>query len=94
MATIRQQIISLLNNDELNAIDISQLLSIREKEVYEHLEHIKRTLTAHGKKLHVRPYTCLACGYIFKDRRRFNRPGRCPSCKGGHIRMASYFVSD
>ncbi|MBI5558817.1 MAG: transcriptional regulator [Deltaproteobacteria bacterium] len=92
MSTIRREIIALLGDNELNALEISQALSIREKEVYEHLDHINRTLTAQGKRLLVRPYTCLGCGFSFADRHRFNRPGRCPRCKGGHIRMASYFI--
>lgn len=92
MSTIRQQIIALLSEEQVNAKDISQSLSIREKEVYEHLEHINRSLNASGRKLLVQPYTCLHCGYIFKERDRFKRPGRCPRCKEGHIRMATYRI--
>ena len=94
MATIRQQIIALLQGEDVNALEISQLLSIREKEVYEHLDHINRTLSSQGKRLLVRPYACLKCGFSFKDRHRFTRPGRCPRCKGGHISMASYHIED
>ncbi len=92
-ATIRQRIIELLLQEELNAIEISQYLSIREKEVYAHLQHIKRSLSSTGKKLLVVPYVCIACDYVFKDRQRFDRPGRCPVCKGGHIRMATYRIN-
>lgn len=92
MNTIRKQMIALLREDELDALDLSQLLSIREKEVYEHLPHIARSLAAAGEKLVIRPYHCLNCGYTFKERSRFNRPGRCPHCKEGHIEMARYSV--
>lgn len=92
MSTIRRQIIELLEKEKLNALDISQILSVREKEVYEHLDHIRRTLARSGQKLKIYPYVCLACGYVFKERHRLNRPGRCPVCKEGHIRMASYSV--
>ena len=68
------------------------ILSIREKEVYDHLEHISRSASAKGLKLIVTPFQCLNCGFLFKDRQRFTRPGRCPQCKGGHIRMATYRV--
>ena len=94
MSTIRQQIIDLLRSEEVNALEISQLLSIREREVYDHLEHISRTLMVRGKKLLVSPYTCMKCGYVFRERQRFTRPGRCPQCKGGHIRMASFAIAD
>lgn len=94
MPTIRQSIIDLLEQEELNAIDISQTLSIREKEVYEHLAHISRTLKAKQQKLIVNPYCCLNCGYEFTGRQQFTRPGRCPNCKGGHIKMASYRINN
>jgi hypothetical protein len=92
LATIRQEIIALLRREEVNAREISQLMSIPEKEVYGHLDHISRTLSSQGKRLLVEPYACLHCGFSFKDRYRFKRPGRCPRCKGGHIRMASYHI--
>ena len=92
MKTIRQQIIDLLVEEELDVRDISQAVSVREKEVYDHLEHIARTLGAQKAKLIITPYACLSCGYEFKDRKRFSRPGRCPECKNSHIEAASYRV--
>ena len=92
MQTIRQQIIDLLQDQEFNAREISQALSIMEKEVYDHLEHIDRTIGRQGMKLVVQPYACLSCGYTFEDRRRWTRPGRCPVCRHGHIRMAAYRI--
>ena len=93
MPTVRQQIIEMLKQDDLNAIDISKMVSVREKEVYEHLAHISRSLKAKSQKLLIDPYFCLSCGYVFKDRHRFTRPGRCPKCKSGHVRMATYRIS-
>lgn len=92
MSTIRQQIIELLSEEELNAREISQALSIMEREVYEHLGHIERTLARQGKKLVITPYQCLNCGYRFAGRQRWDRPGRCPKCREGHIAMASYRI--
>lgn len=90
--SLRQQIMDLLSEEELNALEISQAVGVGEKEVPGHLEHIIRTLGAEGKKLLVSPYTCLGCGYSFKDRKRLHRPGRCPRCKGSHIKMATYRI--
>lgn len=92
MGTKRQQIIDLLSEQPCTALELSSALSMMEKEVYGHLEHIERTLARQGKKLVVSPFTCLACGFVFTGRRRWNRPGRCPRCKQGHIRMAEYRV--
>jgi len=73
--------IALLEAGELSARDLSRYLGIREKEVYAHLGHIARSIEAQGKKVVIRPSRCHNCGYIFSDRRRFTRPGRCPRCK-------------
>lgn len=82
----------LLSEKELNDLEISHAVSIGEKEVPGHLEHIIRTLAKGSMKLHIAPYTCLSCGYSFKDRKRLQRPGRCPRCKGSHIKMATYRI--
>ena len=92
MSTIREQIIELLEDDELTARELSQALSITEKEVYGHLEHVERTLSRRGRKLKVVPFQCLKCGYEFTKRKRRNKPGRCPSCKKGHIANAVFSV--
>jgi transcriptional regulator len=93
MATIRQKMIEALRKEELDAHDLSRILSIREKEVYEHLPHIVKSLEAAGEKLTIHPYVCLTCAYVFKDRSRLNRPGKCPRCKEGAIRMATYEIT-
>ncbi|WP_136797399.1 MULTISPECIES: transcriptional regulator [Desulfosediminicola] len=91
-ATLRKKIIELLEEEELDALELSGILSIREKEVYEHLPHIAKSLAASGRKLVISPYICLVCNYSFGKRDRFDRPGRCPRCKEGHIRMATYSI--
>ncbi len=90
--TTRQQMIDILSKDEMNARELSKALGIREKEVFEHLSHIARSLAARGKKLNVQPYSCLGCGYVFQDRKRFNRPSRCPRCKDSRLQEATYRI--
>ncbi len=92
MQTIRQQIIELLSEREMSARELSQTIRIREKEVYEHLPHIARSLAAQRKKLVVLPFQCLDCGYVFEERRRFTRPGRCPRCKKAHLAWPMYKI--
>lgn len=91
--TIRQRIIDLLSEDEMNARELSQAIGIKEKEVYAHLPHVARSTAAQRKKLVVRPARCLACGYVFGDRKRLTRPGRCPRCKGSHLQEPAYHVA-
>ncbi len=90
--SIRKMMIELLENFECNALDISRELSIREKEVYGHLDHIRRSLHCQNRELVITPYECLGCGFVFKKRTRLDRPGRCPKCKEGYINMATYKI--
>jgi predicted Zn-ribbon and HTH transcriptional regulator len=90
--TKRQEIIDLLSEREMTARELSQTLGIREKEVYEHLPHIARSLSARGKNIVIGPPRCLACGYVFQNRRRFTRPGRCPQCKKAHLQAPTYHI--
>jgi transcriptional regulator len=92
LQTVRQKIIKLLSEDELDARELSREAGIREKEVYDHLTHIARSLAAKGSALKIRPARCLSCDYVFKDRRRFTRPGRCPRCKQSHLQSPAYFI--
>jgi predicted Zn-ribbon and HTH transcriptional regulator len=92
MQTIRQQMIVLLSKEDMGARELSQAIGIREKEVYEHLSHIARSVAAQRKKLIIQPFRCLVCGYVFQDRKRFTRPGRCPGCKKSHIQEPRYQI--
>ena len=92
MATIRQQITALLQKDELTALEISALVGRREKEVVEHLEHIRRSLKGQGLRLVVQASHCQQCGYLFKERQRLSRPGRCPGCKGSHLSQPVFTI--
>ncbi|MDJ0815851.1 MAG: transcriptional regulator [Desulfobacterales bacterium] len=92
MPTIRQQIIELLTAEELDARDLSREIGVKEKEVYDHLNHIARSMAARGKQLKIRPSECLTCGFTFKDRTRFTRPGRCPQCRESRLTNPSYRI--
>jgi predicted Zn-ribbon and HTH transcriptional regulator len=93
MPTIRQKIISLLIDEELTAREISGEVGISEKEVSDHLAHIARSVASQDKNVMVTPANCLACGYVFEDRKRFTRPGRCPQCKKSHIQSPRFRIS-
>ena len=92
MKTVRQEIIRLLEEEERDARELSQMLGIKEKEVYEHLAHIARSMKAQKKKLVVLPFSCLACGFVFSERRRFTRPGRCPKCRDSRVEYPLYRI--
>ncbi len=92
MQTIRQKIIACLSDGPMNAIGISQEVGIMEKDVYEHLNHIALSMAAQSKKLIIHPAKCMKCGFVFENRKRFTRPGRCPQCKENHIQRPDYEI--
>ncbi len=85
MGTIRENIIALLRQQQLDAREISGRIGVSEKDVVQHLIHVSKSISRQGLKLNVKPARCLACGYSFRDRRRPKKPGRCPLCKSEHI---------
>jgi predicted Zn-ribbon and HTH transcriptional regulator len=76
----------------MDARELSHEVGIREKEVYDHLAHIARSLAVKGYKLGIQPARCLSCGFVFKDRQRFTRPGRCPRCKKSHLQSPGFYI--
>jgi hypothetical protein len=94
MPTLRQQIIELLTDGEMDARELSREVGIKEKEVIEHLSHISRSLAVKGKKLTIRSAECLLCGYVFEKRQRFTRPGRCPRCKKSHLQSPGFYIAN
>jgi len=85
MGTLRQQIAALLQEEPMTAMEISRAVRIPEKEVYRHLPHIQKSVAGQDKELLLTPCTCRACGFVFKERRRLTRPGRCPRCRQSRI---------
>lgn len=90
--TIRHAIIGLLENDCLTVRDISQLAGIMEKDVVHHLAFVEKTVRRRKKNFCFDPCYCLACGFQFRNRKTFKKPGRCPECKGGRIAPAVFWI--
>ena len=82
----------LLSDNEMSAREISSAVGIGEKEVCGHLSHIARSIKSQGKKLEINPAECMGCGHVFKKRKRFTSPGRCPICKSEHIKQPLYRI--
>jgi transcriptional regulator len=83
--TIRHRIISLLLERPSTARQMSAELRIPEREIYDHLEHIRRTMHAGAYHLVVQAAVCEKCGFTFRKRDRLKRPGRCPICRSESI---------
>ena len=92
--TIREKILRILleTKEPLDAytiaIEVGLNPSTGEKEVYEHLIHIAKTIRRQSKgklMLYMIPPRCRNCGYVFKDLRKPRKPSRCPRCKSQRI---------
>jgi transcriptional regulator len=69
----------------LTARELSAAVGISEKDVAGHLAHLQKSLQAAGEHLEVLPAECLACGFVFRDRKRLTRPGACPQCRATRV---------
>jgi predicted Zn-ribbon and HTH transcriptional regulator len=87
--TPRQALKALLLDQDRSVRELSQLLSLSEKEILEHLDHIAR---APGPNLHfvIIPARCRQCGFVFAKRDRLGTPSRCPICRQTAIARPRY----
>ena len=83
--TIRQYNIAILRDFTISAKELSGYLKIPERDVYDHLEHIRKTMNKGGYHLVVNPALCEKCGFVFQKRGRLSRPGKCPICHSSMI---------
>jgi predicted Zn-ribbon and HTH transcriptional regulator len=83
--TIRRGMTEALKDGALSAKELSGVLRVSEKEVYDHLNHIQKTVHQSGGILVVTPAECRKCGFVFTKREKLKKPGRCPVCKNESI---------
>ncbi|ABL87656.1 conserved hypothetical protein [Pyrobaculum islandicum DSM 4184] len=96
METIRERLIKILLESK-EPLTIHQLQSLAQtelkpNELYEELEHVRRTLKRMGYRLVIVPATCKKCGYQFTDREKLKKPSRCPRCKSERIEPPRFYV--
>ncbi len=91
MLTLRQAIRELLREEPHSALELSQRLSLPEKEVYGHLQHVARNPGA-GWRFHLIPAVCRICGFTFSKRQRLTIPSRCPVCRRQSIQRPRYVL--
>lgn len=91
--TVRQKIVAAIRGETLSAREISTTVRASEKEVYNHLSHIQKTVK--GKLAFiVSPAECRKCGFCFAKRTKLTRPGKCPLCRSETISGPFFSVSE
>ncbi len=93
-STIRMEMMALLEVGPMTVRDLSQSLSIMEKEVFDHLVNVEKSLKNKGKILAYDPYRCLNCGFEFKTRKKLTKPGKCPECRAERIEPAVFWIEE
>jgi transcriptional regulator len=91
MNTIRQAIRELLQEQAFSALELSQRLSLPEKEIYEHLQHVAQAPGA-GFRFQLIPAVCRKCGFTFSKRERLTVPSRCPICRQQSIKRPRFAI--
>ncbi len=86
-AKIRQEVLRLVEYSELTIGELSREVGKSEKELYDHLQQLLGS-----KSLVIIPAECLKCGFVFEDRRKVKKPGKCPKCKGTYIQQPMFTV--
>jgi predicted Zn-ribbon and HTH transcriptional regulator len=84
--TPRARLRALLLEGPATARQLSERAHLSEKDVRHHLEHLLRSAKSRGEQLTIDPSRCESCGFVFRDRDRLGKPGRCPTCHSSHIR--------
>lgn len=83
--TVRDALRRVLRERPATLQELSVAVSVAEKQLVEHMEHLARSLAREHESLIIEPSRCLACRYRFEGRTRITKPGRCPQCKSTRI---------
>jgi predicted Zn-ribbon and HTH transcriptional regulator len=93
METTRQRIADRLREGPATASDLGETLSLPTPVVYDHVEHVSRSVGDDGadEELLVAPPQCRDCGFGgFDD--PINEPSRCPECKSERIEEPAFVI--
>ena len=92
--TLRKRIAAILKEESFSGRELAAQLRIPERDVYHHLEHIRRTMNKGDFHLVVEPARCEKCGFVFAKRERLSKPGRCPLCRSESVTQPVFSVEE
>jgi transcriptional regulator len=91
--TVRQRMVGLLTGSRLSSYQLAQLLGIPERQVEDHLAHVVKTVARdRDRRFILEPSCCQDCGFVFRDRTKLTRPGRCPRCRSESTTAPRYGI--
>jgi predicted Zn-ribbon and HTH transcriptional regulator len=90
--TRRQEIRALLLERAWSLDELAAKYLLPKRVIVNDLEHIARSV-APRQRIEILAPVCEACGFRFKDRKRFTDPSRCPRCKNEHLRAQRFRIA-
>lgn len=78
--TTRQRIIDALRDEPSTPRELSKQLGVPTSAIYDHVQHVARSLENDPEKLLVAPPECTECGFSGFDN-PLSAPSRCPECR-------------
>ncbi|MEK6964490.1 MAG: transcriptional regulator [Nanoarchaeota archaeon] len=92
--TRRQEMMEMLLQHEISAQEFCYMYKTEMWKVLEELDHIKRIVPHHKKRLVMNPPICKACGFIFKEHSKVKNPSKCPNCHHERIQAPAFKIID
>ncbi|MDY6779300.1 MAG: transcriptional regulator [Halobacteria archaeon] len=82
--TQRQRVLEYLEEHDATPREISRSVGVPTSSVYEHVEHIAKSLRNSERSLMAAPPECKECGFDGFDEVA-EHPSRCPECRSERI---------
>ncbi|MFB6108731.1 MAG: transcriptional regulator [Haloplanus sp.] len=89
--TTRERIAAILRSEAATATDLSPRVGASRAAVFDHLEHVARSLDGTDEELLVAPPECRDCGFDGFDHPLAD-PSRCPNCRSENVAEPTFVV--
>jgi hypothetical protein len=89
--TLRQKLIELLSGQVMSISQLARTLEVKFSEIDLALQHVEKSIRP--KKIKITPARCKECGFVFRERKKFTPPSRCPECKSEWISEATFRIA-
>ncbi|MFB6123874.1 MAG: transcriptional regulator [Haloferacaceae archaeon] len=90
-STTRQRLADELRAEAATASSLASTVGVPRNVVFDHLQHVARSLSDADEQFLVAPPACRECGFDgFDD--PLNDPSRCPDCKSERVEEAAFKI--
>ena len=88
-----KKVIEDLENRRMSVREIIQEYGLTKKESIDILKAISKSILPKKRLVRV-DAVCRFCGFVFKNRDRFDTPTKCPKCRGESITEVKYYIEE